>query len=210
MGTLTMSPSCQVYGSIQGSNPYPSKLIGKTHVIFGTDWRSFSLSSKKSGFINRDLKVKAGWLFNRGGGKESEASCEQSESANEDILIFFFQLDLATRVQVWPCNFYSSFKFVLYCFFWYAAHELLLVCCYELQYALNMEQYDIAQQLRNKLTEVGCQFTDLWKCVVSQILSFLLEVVFWRNCVLSMFFFPISFLLHFSFLYIECVLFCEG
>ncbi|MCF8706257.1 heat shock protein HspQ [Corynebacterium sp. MC-25] len=49
-----------------------------------------------------------------------DASSERSESANEDILIFFFQLDLATRVQ----------------------------------YSLNLEQYDIAQQLRNKLTEV--------------------------------------------------------
>ncbi|CAA6657454.1 unnamed protein product [Spirodela intermedia] len=49
-----------------------------------------------------------------------DANSERSESANEDILIFFFQLDLQTRIQ----------------------------------YALNMEQYDVAQQLRNKLAEV--------------------------------------------------------
>ncbi|KAM1744519.1 hypothetical protein ACFX11_011391 [Malus domestica] len=55
-----------------------------------------------------------------GGDQGLNASSERSESANEDILIFFFQLDLATRVQ----------------------------------YALNTEQYDVAQQLRNKLTEV--------------------------------------------------------
>jgi len=36
----------------------------------------------------------------RGGEQELDASVEQSESANEDILMFFFQLDLATRVQV--------------------------------------------------------------------------------------------------------------
>ena len=48
----------------------------------------------------RNLRVDVGWLFNKGGNKESEASCERNESANEDILIFFFQLDLATRVQV--------------------------------------------------------------------------------------------------------------
>ncbi|KAK7274900.1 hypothetical protein RIF29_16001 [Crotalaria pallida] len=65
------------------------------------------------------FKVEAGWMF-RGGERGLDASVEQSESANEDILMFFFQLDLATRVQ----------------------------------YALNTEQYDIAQQLRNKLTEV--------------------------------------------------------
>ena len=106
MGTLTMSATCGVYGSIQWSNPHSSKLIGKTHVILGTDWRSLCLTSKQSSFIRRNVKVKAGWLFNRGGGEESEASCERSENANEDILIFFFQLDLATRVQVWPGNFF--------------------------------------------------------------------------------------------------------
>lgn len=49
-----------------------------------------------------------------------DASSERSESANEDILIFFFQLDLSTQVQR----------------------------------ALNLEEYEIAQQLRNKLSEV--------------------------------------------------------
>lgn len=29
-----------------------------------------------------------------------DANSERSESANEDILIFFFQLDLQTRIQV--------------------------------------------------------------------------------------------------------------
>lgn len=73
----------------------------------------------------RETSVRAGWLFKgSGGGDQSlDASSERSETANEDILIFFFQLDLATRVQ----------------------------------YALNMEQYDIAQQLRNKLTEVEAE-----------------------------------------------------
>ncbi|KAK9739982.1 hypothetical protein RND81_03G002100 [Saponaria officinalis] len=71
----------------------------------------------------RCVKVEAGWLFKGGGAdKGLEASIEFSESANEDILVFFFQLDLATRVQ----------------------------------YALNLDQFDIAQQLRNKLTEVYC------------------------------------------------------
>lgn len=45
---------------------------------------------------------------------------EHSESANEDILLFFFQLDLSTRIQV----------------------------------ALNLDQYEIAQQLQNKLAEL--------------------------------------------------------
>ncbi|KAL1289782.1 clp protease adapter protein ClpF, chloroplastic [Arachis hypogaea] len=70
----------------------------------------------------RDFKAEAGWLFGRGE-QGLDASSEHSESANEDILLFFFQLDLATRVQ----------------------------------YALNMEEYDIAKQLRNKLTEVEAE-----------------------------------------------------
>ncbi|XP_045810677.1 clp protease adapter protein ClpF, chloroplastic [Trifolium pratense] len=70
------------------------------------------------------FKVKAGWMF-RGGEQGLDASVEQSESANEDILMFFFQLDLATRVQC----------------------------------ALNMEEYDIAQQLRSKLSEVEEEVT---------------------------------------------------
>ncbi|PIN02464.1 hypothetical protein CDL12_25027 [Handroanthus impetiginosus] len=76
----------------------------------------------------RSLRVQAGWLFKGNDkGSESDASCEHSESANEDILMFFFELDLATRVQ----------------------------------YALNLEQYDIAQNLRNKLTEVESEVIKL-------------------------------------------------
>ncbi|XP_056164767.1 clp protease adapter protein ClpF, chloroplastic isoform X1 [Syzygium oleosum] len=82
--------------------------------------QSFSFSANLIAARQRKkVAVRAGWLF-KGGEKGLDASAEQSESANEDILMFFFQLDLATRVQ----------------------------------YALNLEQYDIAQQLRNKLTEV--------------------------------------------------------
>lgn len=71
---------------------------------------------------HRYMRVEAGWLF-KGGEQGLDASVERSDNANEDILIFFFQLDLATRVQC----------------------------------ALNMEQYDIAQQLRNKLSEVEAE-----------------------------------------------------
>ncbi|KAG8366416.1 hypothetical protein BUALT_Bualt17G0077400 [Buddleja alternifolia] len=77
----------------------------------------------------RSMRVQAGWLFkgNNDKGSELDASCEHSEIANEDILMFFFELDLATRVQ----------------------------------YALNLEQYEIAQQLRNKLTEVEAEVIKL-------------------------------------------------
>ncbi|XP_073287596.1 clp protease adapter protein ClpF, chloroplastic-like isoform X3 [Primulina huaijiensis] len=64
-------------------------------------------------------RVGAGWLFKGGDmGANLDASCEQSESANKDILMFFFELDLAT-------------------------------------------QYDIAKQLRNKLTEVESEVIKL-------------------------------------------------
>lgn len=48
----------------------------------------------------RNLRANAGWLFKGGSDQGLDASSERSESANEDILFFFFQLDLATRVQV--------------------------------------------------------------------------------------------------------------
>ncbi|KAJ1698312.1 hypothetical protein LUZ63_006824 [Rhynchospora breviuscula] len=68
-----------------------------------------------------DLSVRAAWRFFGGrNGKSTKASIERSEAANEDILLFFFQLDLGTRVQ----------------------------------YALNIEQYDMAKMLRDKLIEV--------------------------------------------------------
>lgn len=59
----------------------------------------------------RNMRVEAGWLFKRGD-QGLNASSEQSETANEDILIFFFQLDLATRVQVrWDS--FHSLNFIL-------------------------------------------------------------------------------------------------
>lgn len=77
---------------------------------------------------DRNLKVEAGWIF-KGRDQGLDASSEQSENANEDILIFFFQLDLATQ----------------------------------LQRALNLEDYEYAQQLRNKLTEVETEVITMQK-----------------------------------------------
>ncbi|KAG8661691.1 hypothetical protein MANES_01G030400v8 [Manihot esculenta] len=127
LSTITVSRNCGVYGSIPSWRRH-FNLTRKTSRAFGNDKQihlhqfvpSLFVTGNHNVLRGRNLKVEAGWLFNKGGNQESDASCERSENANEDILIFFFQLDLATRVQ----------------------------------YALNMEQYDIAQQLRNKLTEV--------------------------------------------------------
>lgn len=66
----------------------------------------------------RNFRVEAGWPF-KGGDQGLDQSSERSESANEDILIFFFQLDLATRVQVWHvvfCLVYLSVSYI-YSFF---------------------------------------------------------------------------------------------
>lgn len=59
-------------------------------------------NSVQSLFLTRHsgFRAEAAWMF-RGGEQGLDASSEHSESANEDILMFFFQLDLATRVQVW-------------------------------------------------------------------------------------------------------------
>lgn len=92
------------------------------HFTWPQCMRSMLFTGNPNTLRHRNLRVEAGWLF-KGGDQRSDAISERSESANEDILIFFFQLDLATRVQ----------------------------------YALNLEQYETAQQLRNKLTEVEAE-----------------------------------------------------
>ncbi|KAL5553687.1 hypothetical protein UlMin_041088 [Ulmus minor] len=105
------------------------KILRKTQITSGIG--SHGIGHGKRVFLEgnsnllrrRDMRVKAGWLFKGSGDQGLDASSERSESSNEDILVFFFQLDLATRVQ----------------------------------YALNLEQYDIAQELRNKLTEVEAE-----------------------------------------------------
>ena len=59
-------------------------------------------NSVQSLFLTRHsgFRAEAAWMF-RGGEQGLDVSSEHSESANEDILMFFFfQLDLATRVQV--------------------------------------------------------------------------------------------------------------
>ncbi|XP_061976864.1 clp protease adapter protein ClpF, chloroplastic isoform X1 [Populus nigra] len=125
---LAASVNGGVYGLIIPQWRRHSNLLRKTHAVSGFDsqcplhhcLQGLHFMGNPNTLKQRNLRVEAGWLFNKGGEQELDASSERSESANEDILIFFFQLDLATRVQ----------------------------------YALNVEQYDIAQQLRNKLTEV--------------------------------------------------------
>lgn len=121
LSTLATCGKSRIYGS-------PFEPFKRSHITSATGkrlvWNKCVTSLVLIGypFASRQrngFKVEAGWMF-RGGEQELDASVEQSESANEDILMFFFQLDLATRVQC----------------------------------ALNMEEYDIAKQLRNKLTEV--------------------------------------------------------
>lgn len=66
---------------------------------------------------DRNLKVEAGWIFKRRD-QGLDASSEQSENANEDILIFFFQLDLATQLQVrmlFPCLYFIAVPFTWFC-----------------------------------------------------------------------------------------------
>nr|DAD34977.1 TPA_asm: hypothetical protein HUJ06_005617 [Nelumbo nucifera] len=126
MGATTTTGNSRLYGTalLRGSD---CKSVNKTHIASQGRrqhcWGPYVMRHFLPNNCNlprqSGLKVEAGWLFNRSD-QEMDASSERSESANEDILVFFFQLDLATRVQ----------------------------------YALNLEQYDVAQQLRNKLTEV--------------------------------------------------------
>lgn len=124
--SATNAKSHAIHSSLRSSD---LKSLNKSYTNSFTNglslWRHRRfLSSRPTITIGKWRKgptLRATWLFNKGNdGKATGASMERSEAANEDILIFFFQLDLATRVQC----------------------------------ALNMEQYDVAQQLRNKLTEI--------------------------------------------------------
>lgn len=130
VSTLTTSGNGGVYGSTALWGRH-FQLMRKTQIRTGSErnflWHHCAQRLFFAGQLvmqrQRNLRVEAGWLFKGGGDQGLDASSECSESANEDILIFFFQLDLATRVQ----------------------------------YALNTEQYEIAQQLRDKLTEVEAE-----------------------------------------------------
>lgn len=129
VSSLTPSGSSGVYGSTSLGRRH-TKLIEKTWITSGIGKQSLCHQCVHCLFFNvhpsiakqRNLRVEARWPF-KGDGQGLDASSEHSETANEDILIFFFQLDLATRVQC----------------------------------ALNLDQYEIAQQLRNKLTEVEAE-----------------------------------------------------
>ncbi|KAK4788750.1 hypothetical protein SAY86_020069 [Trapa natans] len=131
--TVTASGSGGIYGTNSSTDQH-SKLMKRNFTVSTFVrkclWNQCMQSSFSSGNLNvqraSKYKAKAGWLF-KGGDKGLDASSERSESANEDLLIFFFQLDLATRVQ----------------------------------YALNVEQYEIAKQLRNKLNEVEAEVIKL-------------------------------------------------
>lgn len=61
---------------------------------------------------SRNVRVNARWPF-KGHNQGLDASSEGSESTNEDILMFFFQLDLGTRVQVCHLIFLVSALFLL-------------------------------------------------------------------------------------------------
>lgn len=104
--TITASTNSSVCGSVNASGR--RMRLGKSHLIFGNEKRFLSHQCVQNGMFKstsdisgqRHMRVEAGWLFKGGGEQSSDASLERSESANEDILIFFYQLDLATRVQV--------------------------------------------------------------------------------------------------------------
>lgn len=105
---LTASGNGGVYGLIIPLWRRHSKLPRKNPVASGFESQcplhlcpqGLHFRGNPNTLKRRNLRVEAGWLFNKGGEQELDASSERSENANEDILIFFFQLDLATRVQV--------------------------------------------------------------------------------------------------------------
>lgn len=63
--------------------------------------------------MNTTVRTNARWFFggdarNSNSNSNADARLERSESANEDILIFYFQLDVQTRIQVSVCFFTTT------------------------------------------------------------------------------------------------------
>lgn len=74
--------------------------------IWPKDISRLFLTSQPKRPRQRSLKAEAGWFGRESrDGKKMGAISERSETTNEDILIFFFQLDLATRAQVGRLHF---------------------------------------------------------------------------------------------------------
>lgn len=104
LSALTICGSVQVYSSWMNRVKLEksSGLIGDRCVscqFLRRSSSSFLRSHWKSVKQRNMMRVEARWPF-QGGDQGLDPNSERSESANEDILIFFFQLDLATRVQV--------------------------------------------------------------------------------------------------------------
>lgn len=122
LGLVACSLGTSRYVSLSVSVPFLRRHfrgMKETQMDFGGErqkfWHHFgsSLSCQSCVPGCRNFRVEAGWPFSRSD-QGSDASSERSENANEDILMFFFQLDLATRVQVSPTR---LFKFIVYRFY---------------------------------------------------------------------------------------------
>uniref|UniRef100_A0ACD5W0A2 Uncharacterized protein n=1 Tax=Avena sativa TaxID=4498 RepID=A0ACD5W0A2_AVESA len=133
---------CDSVASLHGANPRQAcvarndlRLFSKVNSVnrgaYTWRWCAEKLQKRANGRnMNTTVRTNARWLFggdgrNSDSNKNAAARLERSESANEDILIFYFQLDLQTRIQ----------------------------------YALNIELFDAAKQLREKLAEIETEIT---------------------------------------------------
>lgn len=115
LSTLTICGSVKVSSLLRNrlNSSKASSLISDRRVSCQFLRKSPSFRSHWKSIKQRNLlRVEARWPFQGGGGEQGlDPSSERSESANEDILIFFFQLDLATRVQVKRiCGFFFRFQ----------------------------------------------------------------------------------------------------
>lgn len=85
----------------------PCEVNSVSQGLYSLHWCVHKPQMKTNGRrMNAAVRTNARWLFG-GDGRSNDARLERSESANEDILIFYFQMDLQTRIQV------SSSLFIL-------------------------------------------------------------------------------------------------
>ena len=117
-------------------------------------WCAEKLHTRTNGRnMNTAVRTNARWLFGGDGGSSNnnaKARLERSESANEDILIFYFQLDLQTRIQVSVC------------FFTITSPQLLIFILF-LVFTSQMSRVQITNRIYHHYTTVA---TDKSKCLI--------------------------------------------
>lgn len=126
--------------------------------IISTHYRSYLMPLIKNVFFSDLLrsrqKVSIAWHFLEGPNFSIQVFLEFLSCRCSNFRLF---LPRRFHFHVWNCKWISDFtvnNWMFFQCFWCYTNIILFLGNVKWQCALNLEQYEIAQQLRNKLTEV--------------------------------------------------------